>query len=89
MEENSIPTVDAGRDGWTRFLLLYSHAIADCPLEIKPSDEESTIEKVTVTVEQAKELQAGEYFYRINWTITEKNWQTGVIDIYHSFSADG
>jgi hypothetical protein len=86
---HSLPPIDTGKGGWTRFLFHYCQVIADCPLEIKPSNEESTVEKVTVTVEQAKESQGGEHFYRISWTITEKSGQTGVIDIYNSFAAVG
>ena len=86
LRSNSIPLVDAGRDGWTRFLFLYAHVIENCPLEITSSNSESTIEKVTVNVEQAAEEVAGEVFYRISWTILDKSGQTGVIDINNSFA---
>lgn len=40
---HGLPTIGGDGDGWSKFMYCYSHVIKDCPLEIKLSDESSTI----------------------------------------------
>lgn len=83
-----LPNIGADRDGWSKFMYCYAHVIKDCPLEIKMSDESSTIESVTVDVEDSVRDEEGEHFYRVSWIITDKDRETGRFEIYNSYSAN-
>ena len=84
---NGLPGVDkVRRDGWTHFLHLYGKVVEDCPLVMTTNDPAATIEKVTVHLELANQAVETEMFYKITWTITDKNGLSGDIFVINSFS---
>jgi hypothetical protein len=88
LQQHSLPQIDVGQNGWTKFLLLYAKVIEDCPLEIKSRNSASSIERVTVKVELANKLAGDQMFYKISWIVLDKNGKTGDIFVLNSFSIE-
>ena len=88
LQDNGLPGLEASRpDGWTHFLHLYASVVEGCPLVITGGKiKSSTIASVTLNVELAKRAFEGERFYKVAWTVLDKNGRTGSIFVVNSFS---
>ena len=86
LDSNSLPKFGDKQNSWTEFLMLYAKVIEDCPLEIIANTNNSSIDKVQVSVELAKDPHESEMFFKVNWTIFDKNGETGKIYVLNSFS---
>jgi hypothetical protein len=84
---NGLPDLEHTRlDGWTHFLHLYTRVIQDCPLIISAKNNStSTIDQVTVRVELANQPMGDDMPYKITWTVSDKNGQSGDIFVINSF----
>jgi len=76
---------DKRMDGWSHFLHLYAKVISDCPLVISGRNNSADVSSVTVHIELANQVIHKELFYKISWTILEKNGKSGEIYILNSF----
>ena len=77
---NGLPGLETvRRDGWTHFLHLYGKVVEDCPLEMTTNNTAASIEKVTVHLELANQVVETEIFYKITWTVADKNGLSGDI----------
>src|SRR5207247_2415295 len=87
LHANGLPDLDqVHTDGWTHFLHLYTRIIQDCPLIISAkNNSSSTIDKVTVRVELANQPMGDDMPYKITWTISDKNGQSGEIYVINTF----
>lgn len=88
------------RDGWLRFVRLYSKVVEDIPLfasdavrqraAVPALEPIKNIASVTVHLDDAKETvkEAGfeDFLYRIRWVIEGKDGKFGEISIYNSFA---
>jgi hypothetical protein len=63
-------------DGWIRFVHLYGQVIQDCPLEVVGQNA-STISRVVVQIEMAKQAAGDEMFFKVRWIVHDKNGQAG------------
>ena len=84
---NGLPGLETvRRDGWTHFLHLYCKVVEDCPLVMSTNNTAASIEKVTVHLEWANQVYENEIFYKIIWTVADKNGLSGDIFVINSFS---
>ncbi|MBI1955641.1 MAG: hypothetical protein HYS38_04540 [Acidobacteria bacterium] len=84
---NGLPGLETvHRDGWDHFLQLYCKVIEDCPLVMTTNNTAASIEKVTVHLEWANQVVENEIFYKIMWTVADKNGLSGDIFVINSFS---
>jgi len=83
------------RDGWVRFLRLYAKVVEDIPLCVdaengKKADEIRSISRVTMHLDDAKETvkAAGfeDFFYRMRWTLQDKDGESGSLSVLNSFT---
>src|ERR1700676_2242347 len=87
LKDKGLPDLSASRpDAWSHFFHLYAKIIEDCPLVVTAKNAGATIEMVTVHFELAKEQIEGEMLYKITWTVSDKNGQSGDIFVINSFS---
>ena len=84
---NGLPGLESvRRDDWTHFLHLYAKVVEDCPLVMSTNNTAASIEKVTVHLEWANQVYENEIFYKIIWTVADKNGLSGDIFVINSFS---
>src|SRR5207248_2174386 len=82
---NGLPGIDTNRsDGWTHFAHLYAMVVEDCPLAIRPTNTNSTIENVTIHLELANKPIETHMLYKITWTISDKNGLSGDFFVMNS-----
>jgi hypothetical protein len=88
LDANGLPGLDKVRsDGWSHFLHLYAKVVEDCPLVMSAKNNvTATIDAVTVHMELANRPCENEMFYKINWTVSDKNGQSGTLFVMNSFS---
>lgn len=89
LERHSLPTVNYIKDGWAKFLWLLAKVIEDCPLEIKPANIGSSVQKITIKVDLANTVVEGEQFYKITWMVSDVNGNNGELYVLNSFSVAG
>jgi hypothetical protein len=88
LETNGLPSLDTNRsDGFAHFLHLYAKVIEDCPLVMTGKNEAASIASVTIRVILGKMPQhSGDMWFRVNWTILDKNGRLGNLYVDNSFS---
>jgi hypothetical protein len=86
LNEHSLPKIETNQEGWPKFLFFYAKVVEDCPLEIRPANSVSSIQKITISVEKAQKLLEDQQFYKISRNITERNGAIGEISTFNSFS---
>ncbi len=89
LKQHSLPAVNCVKDGWTKFLWLLAKVIEDCPLEIKPANIGSSVQKITIKVDLADTIVEGEQFYKITWIVSDVNGNNGELFSLNSFSVAG
>jgi len=83
--EKGLPPINITRsDGWVYFLHLYAKVIEDCPLIL--TNDTLNIQKVTVNVDFAEKIIAGEVCFRVMWTVVDKNGIVGSHSVFNTFS---
>ncbi|MFO0388664.1 MAG: hypothetical protein ACK502_02945 [Alphaproteobacteria bacterium] len=85
---NDLPSLDRGGGGWPHFLHLYAKIIKDSPLEMKADNTTVSIEKVIVDVELAQEIQHHQQYYKVKWTIFDRNGSHGTLFVINSFTVN-
>jgi hypothetical protein len=87
LRANGLPGLEANRaDGWVHFLHLYTRIVEDCPLEMTETNTSASIAKVTLHVELAKQSVEDDMWFKVTWTILDKNGLSGDIFVLNSFS---
>jgi hypothetical protein len=89
LQTNGLPSLETHRsDGWVHFLHLYAKVVEDCPLEMTEKNKSATIASVTLHVDLAKASQhdGGDMWFKVNWTVLDKNGLSGNIFVLNSFS---
>lgn len=81
---NLPPLTRKGEDGWPYFLHLYAKIVEDSPLVVKGKTAQH-ISKVVLHFQEVKEKVSGETLFAVNWTIHDKNGQSGTIQIFNSY----
>jgi len=92
LQANGLPNLDANRtdgDGWVHFLHLYAQVVQDCPLVMTGKNQSSSIASVTLHVELARRPVEGDVFFKVTWTILDKNGLSGDIFVINSFCLKG
>jgi hypothetical protein len=80
-------------DAWTGFLALYANVISDIPLIVnagwwqgQSTDAPQHIARLTVRFERAvKPTESGEWLFKVNWLIEDKQGQTGEVFVIHGY----
>ena len=78
--------ISYGRKGWAGFVLHYARIIEDVPL-VMWSATNATINKVTVNVEEAVTHPEGQFGFKVNWSIEDKNGRCGTIYVMNFIDA--
>ena len=93
LDEYGLPQLTRDhRDGWVRFLRLYSKVVEDIPfcVDAKKGAAIENISRVTMHLDDAKETVkvAGleDFFYRMRWTLQDKNGESGSFTVINSFT---
>jgi hypothetical protein len=99
VDEHGLPQLTRDhRDGWVRFLRLYSKVVEDIPLCVdakkrgpgRKGDAIKNISRVTMHLDDAKQTvkAAGfeDFFYRMKWTLQDKNGKSGSFSVINSFT---
>jgi hypothetical protein len=87
LETNVLPSLDTNRsDGWVHFLHLYAKVVEDCPLVMTETNKSASIASVTLHVELAKQPVEDDMWFKVTWTVLDKNGLYGDIFVINSFS---
>lgn len=88
LEDHNINFPEYSVSDESKFISLYASIVEDCPLVINPHiSPSSNIQKVTVRVEFAKDIQHGQKLYKVSWIITDSTDQAGELFVINSFDA--
>jgi hypothetical protein len=88
LTSNGLPPLDTARsDGWIHFAHLYGKIVEDCPLVMTARNATASVESVTLNIDMAKasERDGGDMWFKVRWTILDKNGQSGEIFVLNSF----
>ncbi len=88
LTSNGLPTLETARsDGWIHFAHLYAKIVEDCPLVMTAKNTTASVVSVTLNIDMAKapERDGGDMWFKVRWTILDKNGQSGEIFVLNSF----
>jgi hypothetical protein len=75
---NGLPGLETSRrDGWIHFHHLYAKVVENCPLVMTGTNSSAGIASVTLHVELAKQPVEGEMWFKVTWTLLDKNRLSG------------
>jgi hypothetical protein len=89
LKANGLPNMDSVRsDGWAHFLHLYTKVIEESPLEMNAQNTSAGVASVTLKVDFAdlSKLDSDDMWYKVRWTIEDKNGRSGEVFVLNSFS---
>lgn len=89
LKSNGLPTLDTARsDGWIHFAHLYAKIVEDCPLVMNAENTTASVDSVTLNIDMGKAPErdgSPDVWFKVRWTILDKNGQSGEIFVLNSF----
>jgi hypothetical protein len=89
LETNGLSSLNTNRsDGFAHFLHLYAKVVEGSPLVMTKQNESASIASVTIHADlvKASRHDGGNMLLKVNWTVLDKNGQSGNFWVIHSFS---
>jgi hypothetical protein len=87
LRASGLPSLDESRsDGWVHFLHLYARIVQDCPLVMAEKNKAASLATVTLHVELREAPIESDMWFKVTWTLSDRNGRSGEIFVINSFS---